>query len=144
VSYADEVWGRRTEEAISTLGPAIVSLGIATWKPGMIFVGTDDRILKRRTGKFPARRRPGLSGHPLFVIETLEGNIHRVCPCTSKYKPRTRYIRAGCVLKDTGRIMSRTSFILDEFAFNISPREKWVERLRYLGRAPKECIGKSV
>ncbi|SFM74106.1 hypothetical protein [Thermodesulforhabdus norvegica] len=144
MTYSDEIW-RLVEPDLGKISEGLSFLGIKLWKPGMFFMGAPDSVLKKITGSFPAKKRSAGSSHPIFVLEVYPAETyHRVCPCTSKYVSGARYIRAGCVLEHTSKLMARTSFLLEKFAFSLPFSAKWIGQLRYMGTVPEECVKQGV
>ncbi|MEJ5300487.1 MAG: hypothetical protein WHS38_05800 [Thermodesulforhabdaceae bacterium] len=142
MSYSDQIWGK-PEPPIEILGESIKHLGVAHWTHRMMFAGFQDWLLRKYTRTFPVTIKNKKSWHPIFVLKAYPSYAHKVCPCTSKYKPKTPYIRAGCVLEHTGKTLTRTSFILEKLSFNIPEDAKVIDELKYTGRVPEECIKKN-
>lgn len=144
MTYSKVVWHRISPD-LEEISEGLTFLGVRFWKPRMLFKGAPDKVLKKVTGEFPARKRSQSSTHPIFVLDVHnDEGYHRVCPCTSRYTPGARYIPAGCILDQTLKPMARTSFLLEKFAFNLPFSARWIERLRYMGTVPQECLKKSI
>lgn len=106
----------------------------------MLFRGASDSGLREATGTFPATFRSPHGTHPLFVLETLPGLGHRVCPCSSKSFGVRRRIRKGCVLRYTRRQMDRDSHLVESCAFNLPLAPEFLDPLRFMGLVPPECL----
>jgi hypothetical protein len=121
---------------------ATVNLPLRYWRPNMLFSGApDDRLRRLTAGLFPLRLVKNKT-HPLFCLHVLPDTVGcRVCPCTSSQPRRgvpQRFIRRGCVLSFTRRIMDRDSYLVDEIVFNLPADLAF--RLRFRGRVPEECL----
>jgi hypothetical protein len=141
MNVASDVWEKR-EVDLDKIGEGVSFLGPAHWQPRMIFSGFPDVILKANIAGFPSslKGRGLRHSHPIFVLECNSNLSHRTCPCTSKYTPGTKYIQAGCRLEYSRRVMDRTSFILEHFAFNLPAERDWMDKLRFWGKVPEGCI----
>ncbi|MGC8719277.1 MAG: hypothetical protein ACP5TY_04630 [Thermodesulforhabdaceae bacterium] len=139
MGFVDIIWRKRD---LASIGPGITFLGVLHWEPGMLFIMAPDVELKKLTGSFPKSiKGKGLRHtHPLFVLETRQDLVHRVCPCTSKPDWELPCITAGCKLEYTDRVMNRTSYIVKKHSFLILNDLPWISRLRFLGKVPEECI----
>ena len=130
------------EENIQGILGAVTKLPLKYWKPGMFFVGAEDRELFELTGgRFPAKKITRKT-HPIYSLKALPGNVgFKVCPCSSgaPFNQKTyRYISRDCRLAHTGHVMDRNSYLVDRGIFNI-PRSVAI-RLRFRGVVPCECL----
>jgi len=112
------------------------------WSRGMLFGGARDRSLMKLTGgRFPSSSVPGKT-HPVFCLAMLPDGVGALaCPCTSR-RPHDeinrRYVRKGCRLASTGRLLDRHSYLIETARFNV-PRSV-AGRLHFWGEAPRECV----
>jgi hypothetical protein len=122
------------------LGEAISYLPPLYWESGMLFRGASDRCLRALTGTFPATFRADRLSHPIFVLQTLTGLGHRVCPCSSKNYGASRLIHKGCRLAHTNRLTERDSYLVEDCSFNVPLDPAFCHHLRFLGLVPSLCL----
>jgi len=108
-----------------------------TFLPGQFYFGADDKELKSITRQFPAVI---FTTHPVYVLKKIANLGYKLCPCTTNDHNHTPYIMEGCVLEDTGRRIKRTSFVLTQYAFNITKAKNFCTKLDYAGLVPKKCF----
>ncbi|MFO7877852.1 MAG: hypothetical protein R6U55_14855 [Desulfovermiculus sp.] len=61
------------------------------------------------------------------------------CPCTSSPGPWT-YIPRNTRLEITGRIMDRTSFVLEDLSFPVPRDRRFTQNLFFWGRVPMDRL----
>lgn len=125
---------------LAVLGSGVKHLPPALWQARMFFHGARDLALRELTGIFPATLRPDRKTHPLFILESIEGLGHRVCPCSSQNWAARRRIRQGCVLEITGRVTDRDSYLVESCAFNLPLDPEFSQRLLFMGLVPTPCL----
>ena len=142
-----ELWSRRPGAPTAGMNLSLVlvtgsQLPVRFWKPFFFFKGAGDPDLLRLSGgRFPLTTTPGKT-HPVISLEPLPGLIgYRVCPCSTKKPFRARvirYIRKGCRLLHTDRVMDQNSYVIE--SVEIPLPAALASKLRFQGEAPVECI----
>lgn len=125
---------------LQEMGQSVLRAPFDLWEERFYFRGALNTALREKTGGFPARLGRPKETHPIFLLRKLGNFGFQVCPCTSKWQYRTRYIRQGCVLEITKRTMDRDSYILKKMAFNLTADDAFRRRLIFLGRVPETCL----
>jgi hypothetical protein len=125
---------------LELLGAAVRQLPPVYWEPEMFFHGAADEALREQTGGFPATLRKDQLTHPVFVLRTLPGLGHQVCPCSSKNFGVQRFIRGGCTLLYTHRQTDRDSYLVESYRFNLPLDPEFSRHLRFMGRVPLDCL----
>lgn len=112
------------------------------WRKNFWFSGAEDETLHFLTGgEFPRDIVPGKT-HPVLALKTLDHGVGcSVCPCSSS-KPRGaatfRFIRKGCILRHTGHVMDRNSYLVDRLAFSIPSSLAY--KVHFKGEVPQLCV----
>lgn len=130
------------DSTLETILGSVINLPLSYWRPGFFFVGADDNGLKKMTGnRFPEKLVTGKT-HPVIALHPVSMNAgFGVCPCSSKIpfrQKRYRYIRKGCQLLHTRKVMDRNSYLIEHVRFNIP--SSVASRLRFFGEVPESCI----
>ncbi len=100
-----------------------------------MFAGALDTKLKIATGEFPATIRRNHKTHPIFVLKSIHGTSHQVCPCSSKgSRSRQRYIPKGCKLEMRETVTERDSFLVEKYSFILPENLALAKEMFFLGR----------
>jgi hypothetical protein len=111
------------------------------WRPNYQFIGLSDyELFQLSRGAFPRKVEP--KTRPLHSLEGLPHNVaYKACPCSSK-RPldmrRVRFVREGCRLLHTNKVVDRNSYLIENVTLNI-PSSMYRE-LRFRGEVPEDCI----
>lgn len=133
-----DVWAKRKQEAMAVLAGAVTKMPVRFWDENMLFSGVENTWWRLKTLDFPATNFAS-GTHPLFVLQK-NGNLgYRICPCSSK-GGKSRYIKNGCILLQTGERMDRNSFLVERFAFSLPLTATISPQPRFLGKVPPSCI----
>jgi hypothetical protein len=133
----DDIWSKRGEIILETVGKDTPGLPVPLWKPGMFLKNMPNRWWQQQTEVFPAKANPH-GTHPLYVL-TAQATGCRVCPCSSKGH-KGLYIKQGCRLEKTGKRVDRDSYVLTKLAFPV-PRSLHISpKPRLWGIVPKGCL----
>ncbi len=109
------------------------------WNRNMLFFGTPDLWLKKKTGVFPGTIRSDKGTHPVFILSRKNNMSVKACPCSSKGR-RGKYVSRGCRLEMTGRTVDKDTYILTEYTFNLPLNPENRPTLEFWGRVPAHCI----
>ncbi|NCC25388.1 MAG: hypothetical protein EOM25_09365 [Deltaproteobacteria bacterium] len=105
----------------------------------MLFTA-ENRWWMQETGERFPRNRPPDETHPLFVLRRIQGMSTTICPCTSKPLTAARAIRQGCVFQDTGRILKKKTYLLEQFSLSLPEQMRFASWPQYLGQVPSTCL----
>jgi hypothetical protein len=111
------------------------------WRPNYQFIGlSDQRLHQLSRGAFPRKLEP--KTRPLHSLEGLPHNVaYKVCPCSTK-RPfdmlRVRFVREGCRLLHTNKVVDRNSYLIENVTLNIP--SSLCRELKFRGEVPEECI----
>ncbi|MGQ9750632.1 hypothetical protein [Desulfosoma sp.] len=122
------------------LGSAVRRMPPAYWEKGMMFGGASDREVLKQTAFFPERRRHPSGTHPIYVLDVIECEGIMVCPCSTKGRMAVRYIRPGCCLEITGKVLDRRSYLIEAFRFMLPQDPAFWKSLLFLGKVPEWCL----
>lgn len=131
----DEIWeipDQRPRVELEQLGSDIQYIPPYLWQERMFFHGAADRALYNLTKTFPRQIR---TSHPIFVLQAASRLAVVACPCTTKPGPWA-YIPRNTRLEITGRLMDRTSFVLEELSFPVPRDRQFTEGLSFWGQVP--------
>lgn len=135
----DQIWeipDSRPHVDLEHLGSDIQYLPPYLWQERMFFRGAPDHTLRSLTSTFPSQVR---TSHPIFVLQAVSRLAVRACPCTSSPGPWP-YVPRNTRLEITGRIMDRTSFVLEDLIFPVPRDQKFTKALSFWGRVPKDRV----
>lgn len=106
------------------------------WKKHGLFFADNRDLLKLTGDVFPGRtpEKDSMEGrHPAFILEKI-GNIgFRFCPGTSKPHLQRSVIRRGARTFPDGFRISKDTYILHEYAFNVSDEDDFDNDLAFVG-----------
>ncbi|ROQ92069.1 hypothetical protein [Desulfosoma caldarium] len=122
------------------LGEAVRKVPPSYWEERMMFGGASDRELLRQTSFFPERRRHSLGTHPIYVLRITGSDGIEVCPCSTKGRMAVRFIRQGCRLEGTGKVLNRRSYLIEAFRFLLPQDPAFWKPLRFWGKVPETCL----
>ena len=140
----DALWGKSSPTPTADKNLDLI-LGSAThlplkyWRQNFFFKGGLNSALKTMTqGKFPVKADPK-GTHPVFALKPLaQGAGFEVCPCSSSAWKKYKWIEKGTQLLHTGRIMERTSYLVEQIRFNLPASESM--NLRFMGQVADSDI----
>jgi hypothetical protein len=120
------------------LGSAI-NLPLKYWRKNFFFKGGRNSKLKTMTeGKFPVKADPE-GTHPVFALKQVaNGSGFEVCPCSSSAWKRQKWVAKGTQLLHTGKIMEKTTYLVEQIRFNLPASEAM--NLRFMGRVADQDI----
>ncbi len=124
---------------LSILGNTIKKLSPMQWQERMFFAGISDLDLKEWTGGFPATLRKEQITHPIFIL-CCRASGHLVCPCSSKRRKKSRYIRKDCKLEMKDAFMDRDSYLVERFSFTLPLDSRFKKNPIFIGKVPTCCI----
>ncbi|MEJ5347606.1 MAG: hypothetical protein WHS46_02810 [Desulfosoma sp.] len=122
------------------LGAALRRLSPMYWEERMLFGGASDRELLKQTFFFPERQRHPFGTHPIFVLRITHPMAVEVCPCSTKGRMAARFIRQGCTLEITGKVMDRRSYLIEAFRFPLPSDPAFWKPLSFWGKVPETCL----
>ncbi len=131
---------KRRSSLWEVLGGALQRLSPMYWEERMLFGGAFDRELIKQTSFFPERQRHPSGTHPIFVLSIAGPMAIQVCPCSSKGRMAVRFIRPGCCLEITGRVMDRRSYLIEAFRFLLPSDPAFWKPLSFWGKVPETCL----
>jgi len=123
----NELWKRKqtitADNNLDLVLCSAVNLPVKYWRPNFFFIGMrDEETFRLTNGRFPAKLVPKKS-HPVFALHSIADNTaFRVCPCSTKkpfYRGRHKFIKSGCKLKITNRVMDKTSYLVSKIKFPV-------------------------
>lgn len=122
------------------LGRGLRNFPPTYWEERMLFAGASDRDLLEQTSFFPDRLRHPSGTHPIFVLNVWNPSAVEVCPCSTKGRMAVRFIRQGCRLDITEKIMDRRSYLIEAFRFLLPQDPSFWKPLRFWGKVPESCL----
>jgi len=128
LSY-DAIWGKSSQTLMADknldliLG-SVTHLPLKYWRKNFFFKGGLNSELKTMTrGEFPAKADPN-GTHPVFALKPVaDGAGFEVCPCSSSAWNKQKWIKKGTRFLYTGKILDRTSYIVEYIRFNLPASE---------------------
>ncbi len=107
---------------------------------GSIIQGIPDRLWRSMTLCFPRTLKNSRKCHPCYVLDRNEYGII-ICPCSTKVFHRNRImIPEGLSLDYTGKVMSRTSFLVENAVVFLPFEWKLPVKTSFSGVCPAESL----
>lgn len=116
---------------------------LAFWRQGWVLRQIEDvhwkEITKDSPEPFPRNLRSDRKGHPAYVLQEIGNYALKICPCSSQHQSCLR-IPKGAILKPTGLLMSKDSYIIERSAVTLPRSSRFPRIPEFLGIFPVEDL----